>query len=128
MPRNNIDLEPFQESVQQWLDEGLKQGEIRDRLQQIYGVCISLTTLQRKLQQLGLSINRRPLDQEVEATLRIRIAWIFYHLRLIDETAIQFLEIEGFDINQRKLAEIRRQMGLHKRTLVVLFEEAEKVV
>ena len=97
----------------QWRRNGLPILSITTKLQQECNVKIPEKTLTKLLCQWGVRVNRPPAKDTPE--LRARIVELFRYETLTDEETARVLESEGFVIGQRKLARMRKEMGLFKR-------------
>ena len=117
MPRARIDLRPHQDQLQQWVTNYIRQDDIRSRLLQQHGITISRTALTDELRRLDIKRHNERLTEHQIGLLRIRIAHIFYALRLTDKETIKVLQADGFKLSIQKLAKIRKSIGLYKHVL-----------
>ena len=117
MPRARIDLRPHQDQLQQWVTDHVRQDDIRSRLVQQHGITISRTAFTDELRRLGIKRHNQRLTEHEIGLLRVRIAHIFYALRLTDKEMIKVLRADGFELGIQKLAKIRKSMGLYKQVL-----------
>lgn len=92
-------------------------------LQQQYGITISVSTLKRKLAEIGLRTYNQRLNEDSLSNLRLWMSFIFHHLRLDDDETMYMLASEGFTINKRTIRRRRHQWGLHKHIQVANRQE-----
>lgn len=114
MPRQKrTDIEPLKDIIVDWRRQGMILVDIRLKLMEEYNIRVPERTLTKLLCQWGLRINRPPTKDSAE--LRTRITEIFRDGRLTDAETSRVLEQEGFTVGQRKVARMRKEMGLFKR-------------
>jgi hypothetical protein len=115
MPNTEIDLNPFQDWIrEQYVDNDHSLGTIVTELALEYDIEISVPTLKRRLQAWGIR-KQAKVDDTLE--LRQRIQFLFKDVGLSDTDMHYVLQEEGFGIERRKMAEIRRNMGLRRRLI-----------
>lgn len=124
-----ICLGPWRDDIERWIGEGLSQAAMRERIA-LEGPTIGRTAFIKYLREQGLDM-REP-DAEVTESLRRRIIYIFHMFRVSDKDALDILQWDGYQIGLRRMAEIRRGLGLHKwhhnSRHIQLEEAAEKVL
>jgi hypothetical protein len=96
-----------------WRREGMIIIDIRLKLMEEHNIRVPERTLTKLLCQWGLRINRPPTKDSAE--LRARITEIFRDGYLTDAETSRVLEQEGFTVGQRKIARMRKEMGLFKK-------------
>jgi hypothetical protein len=122
----SIDLTPYRESITEWIHiRRWTQEQVRRRLENYYNVKVSRSTLQRALLQWGIGSHTSKRN-DMEA-LKERIREIFHELRLSDKETAEILEDDGYTASSRKVAAIRKDLGLLKRTPRHEVEHAEEV-
>lgn len=111
-PRNlPDDIAP---TVAEWIKEKKTQKDIIALLSSKFGISCSRQTLTRRMKEWNLSIRKPHTDTE---QLRERIRTIFSSDRVMQERELlQVLQGEGFQITGYRLAQIRLDMGLRRRT------------
>ena len=119
-PRKN-DLTLYQETIQQWIEEDIGLADVIQRLHQHFGLVISQRSLHRELRRLDIRINRPRIGDT--AALKAFIVYTFHTFILKDEDMILLLRHNGFDIGKRTLGELRRGLGLYKKTPARRYEE-----
>jgi hypothetical protein len=82
-------------------------------LMEEFNIRVPERTLTKLLLQWGLRINRPPAKDTAE--LRARVTEIFRDGYLTDIETSRVLEQEGFTVGQRRVARLRKEMGLFKR-------------
>lgn len=115
MPRQRVDLDAWKDQVKQWLDEGLNFDEVRRNLWKEGGIQISAKTFGRRLREWDIYIKQPYLTNDM-AALRKRVTEIFNEGRLTDSEARQTLKNEGFNVRARTYQNIRKELGLYKRS------------
>jgi hypothetical protein len=115
MPRAHINIDAWKDQVKQWLDEGLGYDEIRRNLWKEGGIQISEKTFGKRLREWGIYVKQPYLSNDMTA-LRKRITEIFNEGRLTDPEAVQTLKNEGFNVRAKTYQNMRREMGLYKRS------------
>ncbi|KAI4717227.1 hypothetical protein E4T48_06606 [Aureobasidium sp. EXF-10727] len=107
MPRPAIDISAHRQAIT-WT-----MTRIMETLASEHGISLSENTLKRNMNAWGLSIRPRI---KVTPEMRQRIYDLFYQERYYtDQQMAKILRREGFVISFRKLAKLRKEMGLSKR-------------
>lgn len=112
--RPGIDLEPWRESIANWIAVEVTQDEILARLQEA-GVRIGRTTLTKALKRWQLRAPSRRRDFTDSPELRALIAECYTDYRLADAAILATLESRGFSISDWRLKQLRLQAGLPQR-------------
>ena len=115
MPRQFIDLSPFQDRITAWVAEGRPAPVICELLQQ-YDVAVGRTKLQQSLREWGVSYGRTNLSQEMENELQATLVFFFHELRITDIQAVRLLALQGLHYSIETIGRRRRALGLLKRT------------
>jgi transposase len=125
MPRAQKDLSPWRTEILELYDSNTTQTELIAWLQRQHNISISLRHLRKYLKEWKGS-KRKQSDTSEE--LRLRIQALFYEACLKDKEMVFILKQEGFQIEQRRLARIRADLGLYKRVQgCSAIEEDERV-
>lgn len=114
MPRKPIDLSAQRQTITWWINqEKWTMSRVIETLAIEHGISISDNTLKRNLNAWGIHV--RP-HIKVTPEMRQRIYDLFYQERYYtDPQMTKILMREGFVISSRKLAKLRKEMGLSKR-------------
>ena len=114
MPRKPIDLSAQRQTISWWItQEKWTMSRVIETLAIEHGISISDNTLKRNLHAWGIHV--RP-HIKVTPEMRQRIYDLFYQERYYtDQQMTKILRREGFVISFRKLAKLRKEMGLSKR-------------
>ncbi|KAG9626712.1 hypothetical protein KCU64_g18637, partial [Aureobasidium melanogenum] len=114
MPRKPIDISAHRQAITWWLNqEKWTMNRIMETLASEHGISLSENTLKRNMNAWGLSIRPRI---KVTPEMRQRIYDLFYQERYYtDQQMAKILRRDGFVISFRKLAKLRKEMGLSKR-------------
>ncbi|KAI5209709.1 hypothetical protein AUEXF2481DRAFT_268174 [Aureobasidium subglaciale EXF-2481] len=114
MPRHPIDLSAHRQTITWWItQEKWHMDRVMAALESEYDISLSANTLKRNLNAWGITIRPRI---KVTAELRQRIYDLFYQERYYtDQQMAKILRRDGFTISFRKLAKLRKEMGLSKR-------------
>ncbi|KAH0385614.1 hypothetical protein KCU92_g3349, partial [Aureobasidium melanogenum] len=114
MPRKPIDISAHRQAITWWVNqEKWTMNRIIETLASEHGISLSENTLKRNMNAWGLSIRPRI---KVTPEMRQRIYDLFYQERYYtDQQMAKILRRDGFVISFRKLAKLRKEMGLSKR-------------
>ncbi|KAG9626984.1 hypothetical protein KCV04_g11617, partial [Aureobasidium melanogenum] len=114
MPRKPIDISAHRQAITWWVNqEKWTMNRIMETLASEHGILLSENTLKRNMNAWGLSIRPRI---KVTPEMRQRIYDLFYQERYYtDQQMAKILRRDGFVISFRKLAKLRKEMGLSKR-------------
>lgn len=124
--RPSIDLEGRREWITERVAAGVTQEEIRRELEAHYGIKIGRSKLMQQLAKWNVTA-RRPAYQDSDE-LRERVAHCFHVLRLTDEKTQEMLEKEGYNIGSKRIARLRKEMGLLKRIPAEERDDAEAAI
>ena len=124
--RPPINLEDRRDWITERVAAGITQDEIRRELEQHHGVKIGRSKLMQQLAKWNVTA-RRPAYKDSEE-LRERVAHCFHVLRLTDEKTREMLESEGFNIGEKRIARLRKEMGLLKRIPAEERDDAEAAI
>lgn len=116
----------WQGQIRTWLTvDDLIQDEVVEKLR-LEGITISASSLHRRLQDWGISTQPKVQDTP---DLRDRIRSLFNQRggHLTDAETLLVLKQEGFVLNQRQLARMRRMMGLYKHVPRAKWEKEKQV-
>ena len=92
MPPPTIDLEPYRDSITEWLAAGTSYEEVRQQLQRT-NVQVSDRTLRLRIKSWGIERNKKPL--RYNSILQAQVAFYFYAYQLSDEEMVQYLGWDG---------------------------------
>ncbi|KAI4755412.1 hypothetical protein E4T52_12543 [Aureobasidium sp. EXF-3400] len=114
MPRKPIDLSAVRQTITWWINqEKWTMNRVMETLAIEHGISISENTLKRNLNAWGIHV--RP-HIKVTPEMRQRIYDLFFQERYYtDQQMAKILRRDGFVISFRKLAKLRKEMGLSKR-------------
>ncbi|KAG9947386.1 hypothetical protein KCU85_g5851, partial [Aureobasidium melanogenum] len=114
MPRKPIDISAHRQAITWWVNqEKWTMNRIMETLASEHGISLSENTLKRNMNAWGLSIRPRI---KVTPEMRQRIYDLFYQERYYtDQQMAKILRRDGFVVSFRKLAKLRKEMGLSKR-------------
>jgi transposase len=114
MPRKPIDLSAQRQTITWWItQEKWTMSRVMETLAIEHRISISENTLKRNLNAWGIHV--RP-HIKVTPEMRQRIYDLFYQERYYtDQQMTKILRRDGFVISFRKLARLRKEMGLSKR-------------
>ncbi|KAH0293071.1 hypothetical protein KCU62_g1516, partial [Aureobasidium sp. EXF-3399] len=114
MPRKPIDLSAQRQTITWWINQEKRtMSRVIETLAIEHGISISDNTLKRNLNAWGIHV--RP-HIKVTPEMRQRIYDLFYQERYYtDQQMAKILRREGFVVSFRKLAKLRKEMGLSKR-------------
>jgi hypothetical protein len=121
MPKR-IDLTPFRDLIIESYTAGSDCSQILDILSH-RGVQTSERLIRRCLAEWN--IKKRNWTEDTPE-LRIRIADLFYNAALNDEDMLEVLKADGYKIEKRRLARIRKQLGLRRSTRGMDLEALEE--
>ena len=116
MPREFIDLTPFQDRITAWVAEGRPAPVICELLEQRYDVAVRRTKLQRTLREWGVSYGRQNLSQDMRDELQAKLEFFFHELRITDVQAVRLLALQNLHYSIATIRRHRRALGLLKRT------------
>ena len=119
---SKIDLTPFKDLIIESYTTGSECSQILDMLS-FRGVQTSERLLRRSLAEWNI---RKRKWTEDTPELRIRIADLFYNAALNDEDMLEVLKADGYKIEKRRLALIRKQLGLRRSTCGMELEALEE--
>ncbi|KAI5207366.1 hypothetical protein E4T39_01991 [Aureobasidium subglaciale] len=122
MPRPPIDLSAHRQTITWWItQEKWQMDRVMAALESEHSISLSANTLKRNLNAWGISIRPRI---KVTAEMRQRIYDLFYQERYYtDQQMAKLLRRDGFTISFRKLAKLRKEMGLSKRKDTIIPEK-----
>jgi transposase len=114
MPRKPIDISAQRQTITWWItQEKWTMSRVMETLAIEHGISISENTLKRNLNAWDIRV--RP-HIKVTPEMRQRIYDLFYQERYYtDQQMAKILRRDGFTISFRKLAKLRKEMGLSKR-------------
>lgn len=114
MPRPAIDLSAHRQTITWWItQEKWHMDRVTQALETEHGISLSANTLKRNLNAWGITIRPRI---KVTPELRQRIYDLYYQERYYtDQQMAKILKRDGFTVSFRKLAKLRKEMGLSKR-------------
>ncbi|CAD0097702.1 unnamed protein product [Aureobasidium mustum] len=114
MPRKPIDITAHRQAITWWVNqEKWTMNRVIETLASEHGISLSENTLKRNMNAWGLSIRPRI---KVTPEMRQRIYDLYYQERYYtDQQMAKILRRDGFVISFRKLAKLRKEMGLSKR-------------
>jgi hypothetical protein len=114
MPRKPIDISAQRQTITWWItQEKWTMSRVMEMLAIEHGISISENTLKRNLNAWDIHV--RP-HIKVTPEMRQRIYDLFYQERYYtDQQMAKILRRDGFIISFRKLAKLRKEMGLSKR-------------
>lgn len=118
-----LELGNWEDQIRSWQRLGVTHSQMRTQIEEATDTRISASTWGRRLREMGIQ-TKPPVLDTVE--LRTRIAYLFSALRLTDADTIDVLARDGFTINTRALARIRKDMGLRKSTSREDFEAVDE--
>ena len=109
------DLSPWKQQIERWIEEKMPIDNMRSQLA-LTGIRVGRTVFKEHLNAWGLQLEAalRPHFQDSQA-LRDRLQHCFRELRASDKETVRILEAEGFVIGIRRVARLRKEMGLMKR-------------
>ncbi|KAF7192141.1 hypothetical protein HII31_06527 [Pseudocercospora fuligena] len=112
--RSSKKLEPHQEWITERYHAKATVEEILVELMTKHNLEIGRSTLTKQIANWGLRV-RRPKWEDSQA-LRRHVKHCFDRLQLTDEAARLELQKHGYDIAPTRLAKLRKDMGMYKRT------------
>lgn len=124
--RPPIVLDDRREWITERVAAGITQEEIRRELEEQHGVKIGRSKLMQQLATWNITA-RRPAYKDSEE-LRERVAHCFHVLRFTDEKTRELLEKEGYNIGEKRIARLRKEMGLLKRIPASERDDAEAAI
>jgi len=108
--RPKVDLSPCKDLIVESYKQGSTSAQIAEMLT-YRGVKTSERTVKARLAEWGVT-KRKGAKETPE--LRVRIADLFYNVGLQDGDMLQVLKADGYKIEKRRLARIRKVMGLRR--------------
>lgn len=106
----------YETEIRQWVDEGVQQMDILDRLKELSGRRPSHKTLYRRLKEWRTPSRHAKLEELDGLVVDLRIREIWEANGPSDEEIAKHLrDTEGVNINKATVARRRRAMGLYKR-------------
>jgi Clr5 domain len=108
MPRLTINLDPYKEEITTLLDSKRTNADIREYLNDLYGLQIADKTLRRRLKEWKISTHTWIQDTPA---LRDRVISLFYN-GLNDRQLYEALRIEGYMLGEEALVQLRLTMNL----------------
>jgi hypothetical protein len=121
MPRPSITLEPYKDQIKALRDDGITLPGICGILQEEHGCTVELSTLKRRLKRWGYLKQIRLIETP---ELHLLIVYLFKDIGLPDADIVRVLSDKGFNVNTRKLQEIRKRLGLRRRLLAEELDDA----
>jgi hypothetical protein len=104
MPKPQIDLNPFQDLITTWFNDGISTENIAQRLQNEHNTSCTDRTIRRRLKDWG--VTQRVRIKET-AALRLKIASMFY-MNFPDDIIVRALNEEGYQIGKSTVVRIRK--------------------
>jgi len=105
-----IDLTPFKDLIIESYMAGSHCSQILDMLS-LRGIETSERILRERLSQWN--IKKRQWTEDTPE-LRVRIGDLFYNAGLNDNDMLEVLKADGYKIEKRRLAQIRKELGLRR--------------
>ncbi|EME49448.1 hypothetical protein DOTSEDRAFT_30684 [Dothistroma septosporum NZE10] len=124
--RPPIDLEARRAWITERVAAGITQKEIRRELEEHNGLKVGRSKLMQQLAKWNITA-RRPAYKDSEE-LRECVAHCFHVLRLTDNRTQEVLEKKGYHIGAKRIARLRKEMGLLKRIPAGERDDAEAVI
>lgn len=112
MPRQTIDLDPYQDHITALYHEGKTQHQIAEILHRDYEVFVSYRTIQRRLTEWKLG---KRIKSEGNPEMDMRISALFFQSCLGDDDILKVLTHEGFITSRWNLVERRKKLGLLRK-------------
>ncbi|EME80518.1 uncharacterized protein MYCFIDRAFT_216252 [Pseudocercospora fijiensis CIRAD86] len=112
--RSSKKLEPHQEWITERHQAKATVDEIMVELMIKHHLKIGRSTLKKQIARWGLRVRRAKWEDS--QALRRHVKHCFDRLQLTDEAARLDLQKHGYDIAPTRLAKLRKEMGMYKRT------------